>query len=82
MRRFFYKGVIILKDTKLRVVWNIPNVFCYLIIVGLSIFIVLNVEGLREVNRLGIWVISIIILFLISIYGSYRIWSWIKEGKM
>jgi hypothetical protein len=50
--------------------------------VGSSTFITLNVEALREINRLGIWVVAIIILFLICIFGSYRIWSWIKEGKM
>jgi hypothetical protein len=49
---------------------------------GISTFIALNAEGLREVNRLGIWVMAMIILFLLSILGSYRIWSWIKERKM
>ncbi len=47
-----------------------------------SIFIALNVEGLQEINELGIWVFLMGILFLVSILGSYRIWSWIKEGKM
>lgn len=50
--------------------------------VAFSIFIALNAEGLQKINELGIWVFSMGILFLVSILGSYRIWSWIKEGKM
>jgi len=49
---------------------------------GFSTFVALNIEDLQEINRLGIWLFAVIILFLISIFGSYRIWSWIKEGKM
>ncbi|HWI49005.1 MAG TPA: hypothetical protein VNU45_12355, partial [Rummeliibacillus sp.] len=67
---------------KLRVAWIIPNIFCYLMFGGFSTFVALNTEDLQEINRLGIWVFAVIILFLISIFGSYRIWSWIKEGKM
>ncbi|MDG5785959.1 hypothetical protein QA612_00545 [Evansella sp. AB-P1] len=71
-----------MKNTKLRVAWIIPNVFCYLMLIGFSSFIALNAEGLKEISRLGIWVFVMIILFLVSIFGSYRIWTWIKEGKI
>jgi hypothetical protein len=71
-----------MKNTNLRIAWIILNAFCYLMFVGFSTFVVLNVEGLHEINRFGIWVFAIIILFLISTFGSYRIWTWIKEGKM
>lgn len=50
--------------------------------VGFSTFIALNAEGLQNTSQLGIWVFAIIILFLVSVFGSYRIWSWIKEGKI
>ena len=71
-----------LKNTKLRMIWIIPNVFCYLILTGLSMWIVANGEGLQEINRLKIYVIILILLFLVSVFGSYRIWRWTKEGKM
>lgn len=73
------KGVDVLKNTKLRVAWIIPNVFCYLMFVGFSTFVALNAEGLHEINRLSIWVLAMIILLLISIFGSYRIWTWINQ---
>jgi ABC-type sugar transport system permease subunit len=75
-------GGIFLKNTKLRIVWIIPNVFCYLMLFGLSMWVVANSEELREINRLSIYVIFMILLFLVSAFGSYRIWRWIKEGKM
>ena len=71
-----------MKNTKLRIAWIIPNVFCYLMLFGLSIWTVANGEGLEEINRLSNYVIFIILLFLVSVFGSYRIWAWIKEGKI
>ena len=71
-----------MKNTKLRLIWIIPTVFCYLMVVGVSAFVFTNVDGLDEINRLSIWVIVMLILFLVSIIGSFRIWEWIKEGKM
>ena len=70
-----------LKNIKLRIVWIIPNVFCYLMVVGFSTFVVLNAEGLQEISRLGIWVFAMLVLFFVSLLGSFRIWTWIKEGS-
>ncbi|KAB2335591.1 hypothetical protein [Bacillus mesophilum] len=67
---------------KLRIIYIIPNVFCYLMVIGFSIFVFSNAKGIEELSRLSIWVIILLLLFFVSIYGSYRIWSWIKEGKM
>ncbi|MCM3768771.1 hypothetical protein [Neobacillus niacini] len=71
-----------MKNTKLRVAWIVPNALCYLIFIGFSIFIALNTSSLQEKNLLSIWIFAMVVLLLISIFGSYRIWSWIKEGKM
>ncbi|MEK4082475.1 hypothetical protein [Psychrobacillus sp. FSL K6-1415] len=71
-----------MKNTKLRIAWIIPNVFCYLMLFGLSIWTVLNSEGLEEINRLSLYVIFMLLLFLVSVFGSYRIWTWLKEGKI
>jgi len=51
-------------------------------LIGLSIWVAANSEGLQEINRLTIYVLFMILLFLLSVFGSYRIWSWIKEGQM
>jgi drug/metabolite transporter superfamily protein YnfA len=74
--------VIPVKNNKLRIVWVIPNVFCYLMFIVFSTFVVTNREGLEEINRLSIWVIVMLVLLAVSICGSYRIWAWIKKGKM
>jgi hypothetical protein len=42
-------------------------------------WVVANGEGLQEII---IYVILMILLFLVSVFGSYRIWRWIKEGNM
>ncbi|MEH7386420.1 hypothetical protein V7147_13585 [Bacillus sp. JJ1521] len=65
---------------KLRIVWVIPNVFCYLMLIGFSIVIFINSEFLG--NLLGLWVFIMLVIFLVSLIGSYRIWTWIKEGKL
>lgn len=71
-----------MKNNKLRVAWIIPNVFCYLMFIGFSSFVLINAKGLEEINRLSIWVVMLLLLLLVSIFGSYRIWTWIKEGKI
>ncbi|WP_298467567.1 hypothetical protein [uncultured Psychrobacillus sp.] len=71
-----------MKNTKLRIAWIVPNVFCYLMLFGLSIWTVATGEGLLEINRLSLYVIIMLLLFLASVFGSYQIRTWIKEGKI
>jgi amino acid transporter len=71
-----------MKNSKLRLAWIIPNAFCYIMFAGFSVFTVLNAKSLQEVNRLSIWVLAMLILLFVSIMGSYRIRTWVKEGKM
>lgn len=70
------------KNNKLRVIWIVPNLFCYIMFLGTLLFVLTHAEELRELNRLFIWVLTSFSLLLVSLFGSYRIWSWIKEGKM
>lgn len=69
-------------DKVRRVIWIIPNVFCYLMVIGLIVFITANAEGLYSENRLGIWVFFSMLLLAVSIFGSYRIWKWMRDGKL
>ena len=71
-----------MKNKRLRIVWMIPNIFCYLMFLGFSLFVVSNAKGLQEINRLSIWVVTLLLLLFVSLLSSYRIWTWIKEGKM
>ncbi|RWZ54633.1 hypothetical protein EQV77_13355 [Halobacillus fulvus] len=71
-----------MKNKRLRVAWIVPNVFCYLMSVGLSTFVLVNAEGLQEIGVLGRWVFAMLVLFFVSLFGSYRIRTWIKEGRI
>lgn len=66
----------------LRIAWIIPNVLMYILFLGLSVFVFANTKGLIDMNRLGIWLIMTILLLMIALFGSYRIWIWIKQGKL
>ncbi|MDF1506646.1 hypothetical protein PZE06_00475 [Robertmurraya sp. DFI.2.37] len=71
-----------MKNNKLRLVWITLNIFCYFIFIRFSFFVITHSKELDEFNQLSIWVIILLSLLFISIYGSYRIWTWMKEGKM
>ncbi|MBM7603808.1 hypothetical protein JOC75_001781 [Metabacillus crassostreae] len=71
-----------MQNKKVRIAWIIPNVFCYLMSIVVLLFIISNTEGLIEINRLSIWVLMMLILFFVSVLGSFRMMSWIKQGKI
>ncbi|TXC90521.1 hypothetical protein FS935_11405 [Metabacillus litoralis] len=71
-----------MQNKKMRILWIIPNVFCYLMSIVVLFFIISNTEGLIEINRLPVWLLIMLILFLVSVLGSFRIMSWIKQGKI
>ena len=71
-----------MKNIKLRIVWIIPNIFCYLMFIGALIFVVSNAEGIKEIGEAPYWVFMLSALFVVSFIGSLRIWHWISKGKM
>ncbi|MBM7705749.1 ABC-type multidrug transport system permease subunit [Chryseomicrobium aureum] len=71
-----------MKNTTLRAIWILPNIFLYLLFIGVTTFVVVNADGLREINRMGIWVVYLMLLLAVAIFGSFPIRSWIKEGKI
>lgn len=66
-----------MKNTKLRIIWIIPNIFCYFMLFSVATFVFINVEGLMDIDRLSIWGIALFALLFVSLFGSYRIWTWI-----
>jgi hypothetical protein len=71
-----------MKTRKLRVAWIGLNIFCYIMLSGVVLFVGLNAEGLADINRLSIWVLMILCLLFVSVLGSVQLWSWIKNGKL
>lgn len=72
----------VLKNTKLRVIWIVPNVFCYIMLIGCLIFVASHLIELVEIGKLSIWVITLLSLIAVSLLGSFRIRYWIKTGKL
>lgn len=70
------------KNVKLRIAWIIPNVLMYVGLVVFTMFVITNITELYTINRLGIWVIALIVLLFVALYGSYRIALWIRYGNM
>ncbi|WP_409250866.1 hypothetical protein V1502_11910 [Bacillus sp. SCS-153A] len=71
-----------MKDKKLRIAWVVLNLFSYIMLIGVSLFVGVNAEGLAEINRLSIWVITILGLLFVSVFGSVQVSTWIKKGKV
>lgn len=71
-----------MKNTKLRIAWLIPNILLYVTALGFGYFVLANAADLQEINRFGIWITMILLLAMIAIWGSMRLYRWIKQGKM
>lgn len=71
-----------MKNKAMRLVWILPNLLMYFLLVGLMVFIVINAEGLQEINEFLIYIVFALLLCLVTVAGSFRIRSWIKEGKL
>lgn len=71
-----------MKNNKLRIAWILPNAAMYLLLAGITAFIVLQAEGLRESGELIFYVIFALLLGLVTVAGSLRIRHWVKVGKL
>ena len=71
-----------MKNMGLRMVWIIPNILLYFFAIGILWFIVINAQGLQEINSLVIWILILLLLLLVNFFGSYQIVNWIKQGKI
>lgn len=71
-----------MKNKTMRLGWILPNVLMYFLLIGLLVFISLNAEGLQEINQFIICIMLALMLGLVTVGGSFRIRSWIKEGKL
>jgi lysylphosphatidylglycerol synthetase-like protein (DUF2156 family) len=70
------------KRKKLRIIYILINAFWYVMFIAVSLFLVMNWDGLKEINRLSIWVMAVILLLSAAIFQSYRINNLIKKGKI
>lgn len=71
-----------MKNNSLRAIWIIPNILFYLLSLALLGFIMANAQSLRGIHRLEIWILALLILLLVSFFGTFQIKGWIKKGKL
>jgi len=71
-----------MKNVKLRLAWIIPNIFCYIMFILCCYFLITNAEWVNEIGRLGGWVLMLTLLLFTTVFGTYRILIWIKDGKI
>lgn len=70
------------KKMKLRIIWIIPNAAMYIAFIVLSVFVLIHMDGIREINQLEMWTAMLLLLLLTALFGTFRILAWIREGKM
>ncbi|MBP0727348.1 hypothetical protein J5Y03_19595 [Bacillus sp. RG28] len=70
------------ENRKLRFLYILLNIVFYLMFIGVSGFVIINWNGLKEIDRLPIWVISMLLLLFVSLLQSFRIRTWVIEGKL
>ncbi|MDR7319347.1 hypothetical protein [Brevibacillus nitrificans] len=70
------------KSMALRAAWIVPNVLCYFLLIYIGVFVGKNAEHLEEINQLVIWLFMLVVMFMVSVFGTFRIVYWIKKGKL
>ncbi|WP_342542565.1 hypothetical protein MHH33_17825 [Paenisporosarcina sp. FSL H8-0542] len=69
-------------DKGLRLLLIGPNILMWVLFLGLLLWFGLHLEEIKENNRLIVYLILLGALLFVSIFGAFRNWLWIKEGKM
>jgi len=70
------------KKLALRIAWIIANIFCYGLVIYFGYYVIDNASGLQEIGEFAKWVFMLFCLLLASLYGSFRIFTWIRAGKI
>lgn len=68
--------------TKLRMGWITSNIFCYVMLMGVSLFVAVNAERLTHIHRLSVWVVAVLCLLFVSVFGSVQLYTWRKNGDI
>ncbi len=69
-------------NMKLRILWIAPHVFLYLVNLGFLLFIVLNWTDLKQYGNPGLFVFIWVVFTLVQLFGSYKIFEWLKNGHL
>ena len=60
------------------IILMIPIFSLYLMVIGFGVFVLRNIEGLIEINRLTIWVVSLLVIFMVAVLGTIKTWRQYK----
>ncbi|MBA9085585.1 membrane protein YdbS with pleckstrin-like domain [Fontibacillus solani] len=67
---------------KLRFIWAVPLVLLIMINIGLLLFILSNVHGLKELASLELFILMWLFITFTIIFGAYQYFIWIKNKRM
>ncbi|MET0787045.1 MAG: hypothetical protein ABWY25_10100 [Paenisporosarcina sp.] len=70
------------KDKGLRLLLIAPNLLMWTAFLGLLLWFGLHFENIKADNRLFMYLIILGALLFVSLFGAFRNWLWIKQGKM
>ncbi|EDL66297.1 hypothetical protein BSG1_03055 [Bacillus sp. SG-1] len=62
--------------------WITLNIFCYVMLMGVSLFVAVRAEGLADINRLSVWVVAVLCLLFVSVFGSVQLYTWMNNGDI
>ena len=65
-----------------RILWIVPNAFLHVVWIAVAIFVLINLRDIQAIGLLPFWATIMTLLFFVNILGTYRIFGWIKEGKL
>jgi hypothetical protein len=70
------------KKMGLRLAWIIPNLLTYIASVFILLFVTLNFNDIKALGQLWIYGMMLVCLLGVSLFGSFRIRKWIRDGQM
>lgn len=50
-------------------------------LIGCLMFVAIHKNDIAEIGMLSIWILMLIALFMVALFGSFRSRYWIKKGK-
>jgi hypothetical protein len=70
------------KDKGLRRLLIVPNLLMWAAFLGLLVWFGLQFENIKADNKVFTYLIILGALLFVSLFGAFRNWLWIKQGKM
>ncbi|WP_141395180.1 MULTISPECIES: hypothetical protein [Bacillus] len=58
----------------------LPNIFMHVVWIGIVIYIIVNLQSLRDSGQISLYVTFAGAIFAVATFGSFRLREWMKNG--